>query len=345
MRHFVNEKKGGHQPKMSDYGGRVDNGNRRYERVHQSAVSGGMKDEEIARKHHGDTGTRSGLPISTGSFLHKLFHIIFLLLKYIILFSAGRAKGALLQDALAIEEYGSIISIRSSFGFIQNIHSDEQVYFSEQDIFSGVKVGDHVSFTAHQSSKGLAALKIKHIPEAISVDCIATKVLGTISRVPERHRSNCGLIDVELSTIPAEFHSLLRRKPANVVAYRPQDIDTEILPRNVSLDRGDYVEFNLTKVIGTNLILASEIRLKQLKRDRDREKAVSQQIQRMLDAGAVREIGVITAIKNKEYGFIKAQDRKDELYFRIDGFLSEADANIKEVIAELLLFFFVRKDR
>lgn len=67
--------------------------------------------------------------------------------------SVARAKGALLQEALAAEEYGSIISLRPSFGFIQNIHSDEQVYFSEQDIYAGVKVGDHVSFFAQQTPK------------------------------------------------------------------------------------------------------------------------------------------------------------------------------------------------
>jgi cold shock CspA family protein len=234
-----------------------------------------------------------------------------------------------LQEALVVEEYGTIISLRISFGFIQNIHSDEQVYFSEQDIYPGVKVGDHVAFTAQQSSKGLAATKIRPIPDAVEVESLATKVLGTIARIPERHRSNCGLIEVELSSISPELQTILRRKPANTISYRPKDL--EQLPRNVLLDRGDFVEFTMAKANATNLILATDIRLKQPKREREREKAITQQIQRMLDAGAVREIGIITAVKNKEYGFIKAQDRKDELYFRMDGFLGDEAAAIKDV--------------
>lgn len=242
-----------------------------------------------------------------------------------------------MQEALAAEEYGSIISLRPSFGFIQNIHSDEQVYFSEQDIYAGVKVGDHVSFLAQQSAKGLAASKIKFLDSSSALETQATKVLGTILRIPERHRSNCGLIEVEMSSIAAEKHSLLRRKPVNTIAYRPSDVDVTSLPRNVLLDRGDFVEFTLSKVAGSGLLLASDIHLKQQRREREKEKAIAQQIQRMLDSGAVREIGIVTAVKNKEYGFIKAQDRKDELYFRMDGFLGDEDTVIREVRALFLL--------
>lgn len=50
----------------------------------------------------------------------------------------------------------------------------------------------------------------------------------------------------------------------------------------------------------------------------------------MLEAGAVRELGVISAVKNQEYGFIRAQDRKDEIYFRIDDVVS-TNANSNEL--------------
>jgi cold shock CspA family protein len=243
--------------------------------------------------------------------------------------SAARWKGASIQDAcVCVEEYGAIISLRPSFGFIQNIHSDEHIYFSEQDVYEGVKIGDLVSFTAHQSSKGLAASRIKQIHEEL--ESLSKKVLGTISRIPERHRSNCGLLEVELSSLSNDHHPLLRRKPVNTIAYRPNDLNNSQLPRTTLLERGDFVEFTLSKVPGCGLLLATDIHLKKLKREREREKSLAQQIQRMIDAGAVREIGIVTSLKNKEYGFIKSQDRKDEVYFRMDGFLDDEDTVIRE---------------
>lgn len=233
----------------------------------------------------------------------------------------------MLQQALTAEDVGVVISLRPSFGFIQNIHSDDQLYFSENDVYAGVKVGDMVSFISTSNAKGFTASRVRFVDQTVAFEVLATKVLGTIARMPERHRSNCGLIDIDLPSLSADLHSKVRRKPANTIAYLPTAIDSSLLPKNVLLDRGDYVEFTLSKIPASNIVLATDIRLKSFKRDREREKA----IQRMLDAGAVREIGVVTAVKNKEYGFIKAQDRKDELYFRMDGFSTDEDTIIREV--------------
>lgn len=240
---------------------------------------------------------------------------------------------------MGVEEYGAIISLRPSFGFIQNIHSDEQIYFSEQDVYECVKIGDLVSFTAHQSSKGLVASRIKQIREEL--ESLSKKVLGTISRIPERHRSNCGLLEVELSSLSNDHHPLLRRKPVNTIAYRPNDLNNSQLPRTTLLERGDFVEFTLSQVPGCGLLLATDIHLKKLKREREREKFLAQQIQRMLDAGAVREIGIVTSLKNKEYGFIKSQDRKDEVYFKMDGFLDDEDTVIREVCISMVILYLV----
>jgi cold shock CspA family protein len=48
-----------------------------------------------------------------------------------------------------------------------------------------------------------------------------------------------------------------------------------------------------------------------------REKLHCEQIKRMLDAGAVREQGIIEAIKN-DYGFIKPADSLEQIYFRLE---------------------------
>ena len=87
-----------------------------------------------------------------------------------------------------------------------------------------------------------------------------------------------------------------------------------------------------------NALVANEIKLKQLKRDR----VIALQIQRMLEAGAIREVGVVTTVKNKEYGFIRAQDRKEELYFRLDD-LAEENVKIEEVRSCSSLFVMVSR--
>lgn len=281
------------------------------------------------------TNSSSGVSLQNNSGISSCFttqnHRINFLTFNLCFAIVARSKGALIQEALGVEEYGVIISLRPSFGFIQYIHSDEQVYFSEHDVYEGVKIGDIVSFTAHQSPKGLAASRIKHIDDSVDLESLSTKVLGTISRIPERHRSNCGLLEVELSSLPNDLQPLLRRKPVNTIAYRPKDLNSSQMPRTTLLERGDFVEFTLSRIPGCGLLLGTDIHLKKLKREREREKSLAQQMQRMLDAGAVREVGVVTAIKNKEYGFIKSQDRKDELYFRMDGFLGDEDTVIREV--------------
>jgi hypothetical protein len=38
----------------------------------------------------------------------------------------------------------------------------------------------------------------------------------------------------------------------------------------------------------------------------------------MLESGVVREKGIVTTLKNGEYGFIRPLDRKEEVYFRMD---------------------------
>jgi hypothetical protein len=54
------------------------------------------------------------------------------------------------------------------------------------------------------------------------------------------------------------------------------------------------------------------------------------QIQMMLVAGAVREQGVVEAIRGGEYGFIKPADRPNQIYFRLDDFV-DREMRVSEV--------------
>lgn len=229
-----------------------------------------------------------------------------------------------------LEIYGVILSIKNTFGFIQAIYEDEQYYFSDREFYDNMKVSDKVAFIPRTSQKGPSAHNVRYLIPTFNR--LQPSVQGSILRCPERHRSGCGLIEVDLSTVTnVDVKHLLEGKLKKQVVYRPTNIVVNSLPKNHSLDRGDFVEFTLTKMHDSNMIVANEIKLKQVKRDR----AIALQIQRMLEAGAIREVGVMTTIKNKEYGFIRAQDRKEEIYFRLDDF---ADENVK---IEEVSFYYV----
>ena len=100
------------------------------------------------------------------------------------------------------------------------------------------------------------------------------------------------------------------------------------------------MEFNLAQV-GSNstLLQAIAIRVLQTKSER----AVANQIQRMLDAGAVREVGSVCSIKRGgDFGFIKTLTRKEEVFFKLDDVVDNS-ATVTEVsvthISAILLDF------
>ena len=223
--------------------------------------------------------------------------------------------------------YGIIISIKQGFGFIQSLYSDEQVYFSEREYYQNIKVNDLVGYVPRQGPKGPAAENVRALIPQISK--LLTNVQGTIIRSNERHRVGCGIVDVgnNLTGIDAEAKAMLKNKYNNQIVFRSHDIITSSLPKNHYLDRGDVVTMTLSRMHDSNFFLATEVTMKQLKRD----KVMSDQIQRMLDAGVPREIGVISTVKNKEYGFIRAQDRKEEIFFRVDDVTETNGKEIAEV--------------
>lgn len=224
------------------------------------------------------------------------------------------------------EKYGFVMSLRTAFGFIQSIFSDEQLYFSDREYYANIKANDTVGFKFVEGPKGPAAQNVRLLIPQLSK--LATNIRGTVIRSGERHRSGCGLIEVtELNGVDPEIKSMFQTKFNNQLAFRAHDVIASSLPKNHYLDRGDVVTFSFSRMHDSNFFLASDVTLKQLKR----EKVMSDQIQRMLDAGVVRELGVISTVKNREYGFIKAQDRKDEIFFRLDDVTDANGENIKEV--------------
>lgn len=203
-------------------------------------------------------------------------------------------------------------TIKQGFGFIQPIIEEEQIYFGGRELTPDMKIGDRVGFLVRQSARGLAAENVRTLSS--QMDKVVSSVKGSISRNPDRHRSNFGMVTVELNTTDARSAALLESAGLKEVPFLPSDVIAKSIPKNHRLDKGDYVEFSVHRVIGTNLYIARSVSMLQLKRDR----AIAQQIQRMLDAGVKREQGVVSTLKKGEYGFIKPLDRKEEIYFRLE---------------------------
>jgi hypothetical protein len=53
------------------------------------------------------------------------------------------------------------------------------------------------------------------------------------------------------------------------------------------------------------------------------------------------EIGIVNSLKQKEFGFIKAVERKDDIFFRFADLQNEADIERLEEVSS----FFLSKDR
>ena len=227
------------------------------------------------------------------------------------------------------EVYGMISAIKQGFGFLQPIIEEEQIYFGGRELTPDMKMGDRVGFIIRDSARGLAAENVRLLSS--QVDKVVASAKGTISRSSDRHRSNCGMLTIDATSLDARSASLLDSLKVKEVPFLAVDVAANTVPRSHRLDRGDFVEFSLHRVVGSNLFVARAVSMLQLKRDR----AVALQIQRMLDAGVSREQGVVSALKKGEYGFIKPLDRKEEIYFRLEdgkgkaGEEQEADASDK----------------
>jgi cold shock CspA family protein len=199
------------------------------------------------------------------------------------------------------EVSGVINTIKQGFGFIQPFQTEEQIYFGGRELTPDLRIGDFVAFQQRDSVRGMAAENVRLLKFPSANDNTLFK--GCITRSPDRHRSNFGMITVEGNNGPKDVY------------FNGSDVVAKSLPRNHRIDKGDYVEFALSKVVNIDgLCFARNVSLLQLKRDY----AVTQQIQRMLESGVVREKGIVTTLKNGEYGFIRPLDRKEEVYFRMD---------------------------
>ena len=248
--------------------------------------------------------------------------------------SGGRGYNAREVVVVEEEQFGIVCSLRDAFGFLQPLNvsasgslPEEHVYFPEREVHArDLKVGDEIAYWARSTQKGPQAANIRVVDTSMKV--ASAQLQGVVVRDSDVHRNIPGVIQMAAEHEP------------QFVIYTTDDcvgVSGGKVSRGTTLPRkGDEVEFVALTLPNTTYARAQGVKCIKSAR----EKQMSEQVKRLLDAGAQSEQGIIDTIKSGEnYGFIKPADRMGNIYFRFDDFI---DPEIREGIKESMeVEFFV----
>lgn len=223
----------------------------------------------------------------------------------------SRPKGGK-EPPVVPELYGVVVSLKESFGFVQPLMTDENIYFSIRDAPDDVKVGQEMSFVVKYSPRGALAADIKFVNNDKKQKKEA--FFGTVIRgaEPIERRGAFGLIEIT----PAS--DATTSSPVKV-PFLHEDICGH--GRRLSgggapsrIIAGDSVKVNVFSIPGTSYIRASDVQLVQSKKD----KLLAEQLSSLLEKGATSEQGHIESVRG-DFGFIRGADRSEEdIYFRLE---------------------------
>lgn len=209
-------------------------------------------------------------------------------------------------------DYGVVVSVKDTFGFVQPFQKEEQLYFSLRDVNTDIVVGDEVSYRERLSSRGCNAEHLRLVP----ADSIIRerKVSGLVIREPDMHKHVPGCLQLTASKDESG------KEGDSFVVFLP---DSSRSAKRIV--KGDEIEVTIHEIKGTSYSVGKDPRIVRTKHARQ----LALQVQRLLDAGAVRELGVVDTIRG-DFGFIKPQDRREQIYFKLSD-VSESDTELREV--------------
>jgi len=222
--------------------------------------------------------------------------------------------------------YGIVISIRDTFGFIQPIcgQTDDNIFFSLKDSYNDMKLGDEISFITRNTNRGPQAEELNLIDDNNKI--IIENIKGNIIREP-RASNDIG----KPGEIQIIANSTYNGELPKTATFFLEDMNNGSNLRRFAI--GDEVEFKIVFLCNSfSYSRAQDIKITKTKRD----KGISDMVQRMLEAGVLREEGKVESVKG-DFGFIKPVDRPNQIFFRIDDVV---DSNTK-VVEGLEVEFFV----
>lgn len=220
-------------------------------------------------------------------------------------------------------EQGSVCSLKENFGFIRCANRDEEVFFHYSELISSN-------------------------PADLQIDQEVEFRLGPDSKTGERHAAY-QLKLLEPGTVVWETeeyegkpqHGIVERKPGRGGSgvdgtIRLMEGEKAEGPRvkysgGNHLGRGDLVECIVVKQKSNGLLMAKDTKLILSERERTR----MEKEKRLMENATVEE-GVVVALKG-EYGFLRSNSRRDEVYFHYSSVDLGADDEEKESGDQLVL--------
>lgn len=187
-------------------------------------------------------------------------------------------------------EYGVVISLKDKFGFLQPLGSEEQVYFADREGYTGISIGDEVSYIKRASSRGFNAERLRKVDE--NNKHFIKEMKGIVFREPDVHRGTPGLIQLSEESLKhpvnstkgnnsdTKFQQLFQEISQGnyFVPYLNEDITTTGSSGNRRILKGDEVDFTLACIPATGYVRGKVVNCFRRKKDR----IMADQIQRML---------------------------------------------------------------
>ena len=226
--------------------------------------------------------------------------------------------------------YGIVLSVKDTFGFIQPIcgQTEDNIFFGLKDAYRDIKTGDEICFTTRNTSRGPQAEDLRPVEDNQKVS--VQNIKGTITREPRTGNDFGKPGEISIIVDSLRYSEELQHLPTTATFFY-EDMNNESSLRRFAT--GDEVEFKITFLRNSfNYSRAQDIKVTRTKRD----KGISDMVQRMLEAGILREEGKVESVRG-DFGFIKPTDRPSQIFFRIDDVV---DSNI-QVVEGLEVEFFV----
>ncbi|CAE7566232.1 unnamed protein product, partial [Symbiodinium microadriaticum] len=165
---------------------------------------------------------------------------------------------------------------------------------------------DEVEYVVKSSQRGPAAVSVR-VMDPSKVQQVEGRQRGVVSWEADPYKVSPGTVALGEEGAHARL--------ATSASFLHADVDKG--SRRVM--KGDEVEFDLFVIPNTSYAKAKNLMVLRTKRDR----LISDQIRMFEEAGVKMEQGVIDTIKGREFGFIKACDRADHLFFRLDDIIDQ----------------------
>lgn len=221
-------------------------------------------------------------------------------------------------------ETGVIASLKESFGFIKSVERDEDIFFHSSETSEDLQIGDEVQFRINHSQR--SAHQLKKLPPGTVVweveENPGVRFKGLVER-PPRFSASDGTIRVLVADSTDE--TIL--KPHGPLV-RVKELPTSTGKKNVGLARGDLVEFNVLTEKRTSFKYARNLRVLVTEKERKRKEEEEAMLQQ-----ASEEQGVVAALKG-EYGFLKSNKRREEVYFHYSNIQLEEHEEQDEFVLQ-----------